>query len=102
MVDHPTLGSVYGYCIGSTMYVGGDCLTLTFQHELGHAKMSLNDHYGATVYCIMNASDGGAYMGQRNYCEGGTYDCWGTVVSVFGISASGATGACPATEIIIQ
>ncbi|TET35328.1 MAG: hypothetical protein E3J72_11420 [Planctomycetota bacterium] len=95
-------GGLYGYSEGTTIYVGGDCLTLTFQHELGHAKMSLKDHYGSMITCIMNASNNGAYMGQRNYCEGGMYDCWGAVVSKFNISPDGATGTVPPTEIVIQ
>ncbi|MHC4663186.1 MAG: hypothetical protein ACYS8W_16110 [Planctomycetota bacterium] len=96
----------YGYTMISgserTMYLGGDALTLTFQHELGHAKMILDDHYGTDITCIMNASNGGQYMMQRNYCEGGQFDCWGTVVSGFGVSAAGGSGSCPQTEIVIQ
>jgi len=95
-------GTVYGYCDWVSMYVGGDCLTLTFQHELGHLKMNLQDHYGYTMTCIMNASGGGRYMGERNYCEGGQFDCWGTVVSIYNVSPDGATGSVPPTEIVIQ
>jgi len=101
-LDSYMVGVYYGYSIGDKFYVGGDCFTATFEHELGHAKMSLKDHYGTTIECIMNASNEGYYMWRRNYCEGGKFDCWGSVVSQFNISPDGATGSVPPTEIIIQ
>jgi len=93
--------SVYGYSDMSTAYVGAQCLTVTLQHELGHALWQLQDHYGHTMDCVMNASDGGIYM-KAIYCDGGQYDCWGSTKSLLGLSDTGGSGSAPATEIVIE
>ncbi|TET33037.1 MAG: hypothetical protein E3J72_17805 [Planctomycetota bacterium] len=104
LITMPGGTTVYGYVDGSGMHVGGDCDPYTFQHEFGHHRMGLPDHSSSDeTYCIMNANGSATYMVQCNYCEGGQYDCWGRVVSRFGISDSGGAGGnVPATEIIIE
>jgi len=94
--------SCYGYTVGTSVsYVGGKCLPVTFHHEFGHLKWDLDDHYGATIDCIMNASGSGGYM-VTDYCEGGSWDCWGTLKSLLGLSDSGGSGSTPATEVNIE
>lgn len=94
--------TVYGYCSGGRMYVGGNCFLATFVHEFGHAKFGLPDHYGETVICIMNASSGAKYM-RYWYCD----NCWKKVDGRYGNSLKRPSkpdedfGEPPETKVII-
>jgi tetratricopeptide (TPR) repeat protein len=103
--------TAYGYSDGRRMFVGGNCLILTFVHEFGHAKFGLPDHYGEQVDCIMNAGDGAKHM-KFMYCTGKTRDpnkgpgCWETIIKRYpGLKRPGEVGEDfgepPETKIII-
>jgi len=102
--------TVYGYAEpGRRMFVGGNCLILTFVHEFGHAKFGLPDHYGEQVDCIMNAGDGARHM-KFMYCTGqsrGKQGCWETIIKKHpGLKRPSEPGEDfgepPQTKIVIQ